>query len=153
MVHYKSRNHVFTATEFQMGGTELCGPKWNQQLGFLGQQQQNVQGQPFFINWTHEIMHVLMCRNWVSFLHTTSSCMVISKKCSSYLLKTQFNHEKRRMKRKGDRYSMHTSLIVATVKRLLPVGLRACFPNDQSLIMLAKNSFTQVGRKCEWYLH
>lgn len=44
------------ATEFQMGGTELCGPKWNQQLGFLGQQCQNVQGQPnslltSFLHW------------------------------------------------------------------------------------------------------
>uniref|UniRef100_A0A8C4H809 Ryanodine receptor 2b (cardiac) n=1 Tax=Dicentrarchus labrax TaxID=13489 RepID=A0A8C4H809_DICLA len=57
---------------------------------------------------------------------------------------SKFNHEKRRMKRKGDRYSTHTSLIVASVKRLLPVGLRVCFPGDQSLITLAKNGFTQV---------
>ncbi|XP_051233720.1 ryanodine receptor 2 [Dicentrarchus labrax] len=56
---------------------------------------------------------------------------------------SKFNHEKRRMKRKGDRYSTHTSLIVASVKRLLPVGLRVCFPGDQSLITLAKNGFTQ----------
>lgn len=51
------------------------------------------------------------------------------------------------MKRKGDRYSIHTSLIVASVKRLLPVGLRACFPNEQNLIMLGKSGFTQVGWK------
>ncbi|XP_044070697.1 ryanodine receptor 2 isoform X3 [Siniperca chuatsi] len=56
---------------------------------------------------------------------------------------SKFDHEKRRIKRKGDRYSTHTSLIVASMKRLLPVGLRVCFPSDQSLIMLAKNGFTK----------
>ncbi|XP_047191096.1 ryanodine receptor 2-like isoform X3 [Scophthalmus maximus] len=60
---------------------------------------------------------------------------------------SKFDHEKRRVKRKGDRYSTQTSLIVASMKRLLPVGLRVCFPNDQSLLTLAKNSFTQ--RKTE----
>lgn len=48
------------------------------------------------------------------------------------------------MKRKGDRYSMQTSLIVATLKRLLPVGLNMCAPGEQELITLAKNRFTQV---------
>ncbi|XP_071336383.1 ryanodine receptor 2 isoform X3 [Trachinotus anak] len=62
---------------------------------------------------------------------------------------SKFNHEKRRLKRKGDRYSMHTSLIVASMKRLLPVGLRVCFPNDQSLIMLAKTGFTQKNTEDE----
>uniref|UniRef100_A0A3Q3K423 Ryanodine receptor 2b (cardiac) n=1 Tax=Monopterus albus TaxID=43700 RepID=A0A3Q3K423_MONAL len=56
---------------------------------------------------------------------------------------SKFNYEKRRMTRKGERYSMHMSLIVAVVKRLLPVGLRVCFPSDHSLIMLAKNGFAQ----------
>ncbi|KAM4598949.1 ryanodine receptor 2 [Fundulus diaphanus] len=55
----------------------------------------------------------------------------------------EFNHKKRRMKRKADRYSAHTSLIVAAIKRLLPVGLRVCFPFDQNLIMLAKNRYSQ----------
>ncbi|KAG7228617.1 hypothetical protein INR49_013303 [Caranx melampygus] len=66
---------------------------------------------------------------------------------------SKFNHEKRKMKRKGDRYSMHTSLIVASMKRLLPVGLRACFPNDQSLIMLAKTSFTQASNSSKQKTH
>uniref|UniRef100_A0A671YWR5 Ryanodine receptor 2 n=1 Tax=Sparus aurata TaxID=8175 RepID=A0A671YWR5_SPAAU len=57
---------------------------------------------------------------------------------------SKFHHEKRRMKRKGDRYSTHTSLIVASMKRLLPVGLGVCFPSDQGLITMAKNGFTQV---------
>lgn len=48
------------------------------------------------------------------------------------------------MKRKGDRYSMQTSLIVATLKRLLPIGLNVCAPGEQELITLAKNRFAQV---------
>nr|XP_043902413.1 ryanodine receptor 2-like [Solea senegalensis] len=55
---------------------------------------------------------------------------------------SKYNHEKS-MKRKGDRYSLQSSLIVASMKRLLPVGLRIFFPNEQNLIMSAKNSFTQ----------
>ncbi|KAG7277444.1 hypothetical protein CRUP_016347 [Coryphaenoides rupestris] len=53
------------------------------------------------------------------------------------------DHEDRKSKRKGDRYSTHTSLIVAAVKRLLPVGLRHCSPRDQSLIALAKSHLNQ----------
>ncbi|XP_070398109.1 ryanodine receptor 2 isoform X1 [Nothobranchius furzeri] len=55
----------------------------------------------------------------------------------------EFDHERRKMKRKGDRYSAHTSLIVAATKRLVPLGLRVCFPGDQNLIVLAKNGFSQ----------
>lgn len=50
------------------------------------------------------------------------------------------------MKKRGDRYSMQTSLIVAALKRLLPVGLNICAPGDQELIALAKNRFTQALR-------
>uniref|UniRef100_A0A3Q2ZUA4 Ryanodine receptor 2b (cardiac) n=1 Tax=Kryptolebias marmoratus TaxID=37003 RepID=A0A3Q2ZUA4_KRYMA len=57
----------------------------------------------------------------------------------------EFNHDKRRMKTKGDRYSVHTSLIVAAMKRLVPLGLRVCFPSDQNLIMLVKNGFSQAS--------
>uniref|UniRef100_A0A3Q3G895 Ryanodine receptor 2b (cardiac) n=1 Tax=Labrus bergylta TaxID=56723 RepID=A0A3Q3G895_9LABR len=60
-----------------------------------------------------------------------------------------FDHDKRRMKRKGDCYSTHTSLIVASMKRLLPVGLRVCFHNDQILLVLAKKGFTQVSSKVD----
>ena len=49
------------------------------------------------------------------------------------------------MKRKGDRYSMQTSLIVAALKRLLPIGLNICAPGDQELIALAKNRFSLVS--------
>uniref|UniRef100_A0A673CUD6 Ryanodine receptor 2b (cardiac) n=1 Tax=Sphaeramia orbicularis TaxID=375764 RepID=A0A673CUD6_9TELE len=67
------------------------------------------------------------------------SFLVNSRKMS------KFDNEKSGMKRKGDRYSTHTSLIVASVKRLIPVGLGVCFPSDQSLIALAKSGFIQVG--------
>ncbi|KAM7408499.1 hypothetical protein PAMA_002295 [Pampus argenteus] len=66
---------------------------------------------------------------------------------------SKFDHEKRRMKRKGDRYSTHTSLIVASMKRVLPVGLRVCFPSDQNLIMLAKNGFTQKETLCSEHVN
>uniref|UniRef100_A0A4W6FE05 Ryanodine receptor 2 n=1 Tax=Lates calcarifer TaxID=8187 RepID=A0A4W6FE05_LATCA len=46
------------------------------------------------------------------------------------------DQERKKMKRKGDRYSMQTSLIVATLKRLLPVGLNICAPGEQELIAL-----------------
>ncbi|XP_068597641.1 ryanodine receptor 2-like [Brachionichthys hirsutus] len=62
---------------------------------------------------------------------------------------SKFDLEERRMKRKGDRYSTPTSLIVASVKRLLPVGLRDCFESDQTLITLAKNGFTQKNTEDE----
>lgn len=55
------------------------------------------------------------------------------------------DQERKKMKRKGDRYSTQTSLIVATLKRLLPVGLNICAPGEQELIALAKNRFTQVA--------
>ncbi|KAM9808663.1 ryanodine receptor 2 isoform 4-T4 [Syngnathus typhle] len=62
---------------------------------------------------------------------------------------SKLDYQKRRIKRKGDRYSVHTSLIVATVKRLLPVGLRVCFPTDESLITTAKSAFAQKNTEDE----
>jgi len=53
------------------------------------------------------------------------------------------------MKRKGDRYSMQTSLIVAALKRLLPIGLNICAPGDQELIALAKNRFSMKDTEDE----
>ncbi|KAG8516627.1 Ryanodine receptor 2, partial [Galemys pyrenaicus] len=54
------------------------------------------------------------------------------------------DQERKKMKRKGDRYSMQTSLIVAALKRLLPIGLNICAPGDQELIALAKNRFSML---------
>ncbi|MEJ1284490.1 hypothetical protein NN561_015475 [Cricetulus griseus] len=59
------------------------------------------------------------------------------------------DQERKKMKRKGDRYSMQTSLIVAALKRLLPIGLNICAPGDQELIALAKNRFS-LGYEKSW---
>lgn len=47
---------------------------------------------------------------------------------------------------------MQTSLIVATLKRLLPVGLNICAPGEQELIALAKNRFSQVAKPFDFTL-
>lgn len=59
------------------------------------------------------------------------------------------DQERKKMKKRGDRYSLQTSLIVAALKRLLPVGLNICVPGDQELIGLAKNRFTQKDTEDE----
>uniref|UniRef100_U3IUD9 Ryanodine receptor 2 n=1 Tax=Anas platyrhynchos platyrhynchos TaxID=8840 RepID=U3IUD9_ANAPP len=59
------------------------------------------------------------------------------------------DQERKKMKRKGDRYSMQTSLIVAALKRLLPIGLNICAPGDQELIALAKNRFSMKDTEDE----
>uniref|UniRef100_A0A803SQK4 Ryanodine receptor 1 n=1 Tax=Anolis carolinensis TaxID=28377 RepID=A0A803SQK4_ANOCA len=48
------------------------------------------------------------------------------------------DQERTKKKRRGDRYSVQTSLIVATLKKMLPIGLNMCSPTDQELINLAK---------------
>ncbi|KAM8814823.1 ryanodine receptor 2 isoform 1-T1 [Rhynchonycteris naso] len=59
------------------------------------------------------------------------------------------DQERRKVRRKGDRYSVQTSLIVAALKRLLPVGLNICAPGDQELIALAKNRFSMKDTEDE----
>ncbi|XP_019329902.1 PREDICTED: ryanodine receptor 1-like, partial [Aptenodytes forsteri] len=49
--------------------------------------------------------------------------------------------ERTKKKRRGDRYSIHTSLIVATLKKMLPIGLNMCSPTDQELINMAKGRY------------
>ncbi|XP_047660704.1 ryanodine receptor 1 isoform X4 [Tachysurus fulvidraco] len=46
--------------------------------------------------------------------------------------------ERTKKKRRGDRYSVQTSLIVAALKKMLPIGLNMCSPADHELINLAK---------------
>ncbi|CAI9587936.1 unnamed protein product, partial [Staurois parvus] len=48
------------------------------------------------------------------------------------------DQERKRTKRRGDLYSIQTSLIVAALKKMLPIGLNMCTPGDQELISLAK---------------
>lgn len=54
------------------------------------------------------------------------------------------DQERSKKKRRGDRYSVQTSLIVATLKKMLPIGLNMCAPTDQELIMQAKNRYALV---------
>ncbi|XP_037829496.1 ryanodine receptor 2 [Kryptolebias marmoratus] len=79
--------------------------------------------------------------NNMSFLISDTKC-----KMSKGVISDQ---ERKKMKRKGDRYSTQTSLIVATLKRLLPVGLNICAPGEQELISLAKSRFTQKDTEDE----
>lgn len=54
------------------------------------------------------------------------------------------DQERTKKKRRGDRYSIQTSLIVATLKKMLPIGLNMCAPTDQDLIALAKTRYALV---------
>ncbi|XP_056401288.1 ryanodine receptor 3 isoform X2 [Hyla sarda] len=51
------------------------------------------------------------------------------------------DQERKRTKRRGDLYSIQTSLIVAALKKMLPIGLNMCTPGDQELISLAKSRY------------
>ncbi|KAI2654040.1 Ryanodine receptor 2 [Labeo rohita] len=51
------------------------------------------------------------------------------------------DQERKHKKRRGDFYSIQTSLIVAALKKMLPIGLNMCTPGDQELIMLAKTRY------------
>uniref|UniRef100_A0A673IK53 Ryanodine receptor 3-like n=1 Tax=Sinocyclocheilus rhinocerous TaxID=307959 RepID=A0A673IK53_9TELE len=48
------------------------------------------------------------------------------------------DQERRGKRRKGELYSIQTSLIIAAHKKMLPIGLNMCTPGDQELISLAK---------------
>ncbi|XP_054861875.1 ryanodine receptor 3-like isoform X4 [Amphiprion ocellaris] len=48
------------------------------------------------------------------------------------------DQERKHKKRRGEFYSIQTSLIVAALKKMLPIGLNMCTPGDQELISLAK---------------
>ncbi|XP_061765871.1 ryanodine receptor 2-like [Nerophis ophidion] len=68
---------------------------------------------------------------------------VVQNHINNLAFLSKLDYDERAMKKKGDRYSVHTSLIMACVKRLLPVGLRLCLPGDWSLVSLAKSGFAQ----------
>ncbi|XP_043075889.1 ryanodine receptor 3 isoform X1 [Puntigrus tetrazona] len=48
------------------------------------------------------------------------------------------DQERRGKRRRGELYSIQTSLIVAAHKKMLPIGLNMCTPGDQELISFAK---------------
>ncbi|MGH0131347.1 UNVERIFIED_CONTAM: hypothetical protein FKN15_047691 [Acipenser sinensis] len=52
------------------------------------------------------------------------------------------DQERKRTKRRGELYSIQTSLIVAALKKMLPIGLNMCTPGDQELISLAKGRYS-----------
>ncbi|KTF93146.1 hypothetical protein cypCar_00042016, partial [Cyprinus carpio] len=54
------------------------------------------------------------------------------------------DQERKHKKRRGDFYSVQTSLIVAALKKMLPIGLNMCTPGDQELILLAKMRYGLV---------
>lgn len=54
--------------------------------------------------------------------------------------------ERTKKKRRGDRYSVQTSLIVAALKKMLPIGLNMCSPADHELINLAKFRYSLVQK-------
>uniref|UniRef100_A0A673MWT3 Ryanodine receptor 3 n=1 Tax=Sinocyclocheilus rhinocerous TaxID=307959 RepID=A0A673MWT3_9TELE len=54
------------------------------------------------------------------------------------------DQERKHKKRRGDFYSIQTSLIVAALKKMLPIGLNMCTPGDQELILLAKMRYGLV---------
>ncbi|XP_052001465.1 LOW QUALITY PROTEIN: ryanodine receptor 3 [Xyrauchen texanus] len=52
------------------------------------------------------------------------------------------DQERKHKKRRGDFYSIQTSLIVSALKKMLPIGLNMCTPGDQELILLAKTRYS-----------
>ncbi|KAM6461143.1 ryanodine receptor 3 [Liasis olivaceus] len=52
------------------------------------------------------------------------------------------DQERKKAKHRGDLYSIQTSLIVAALKKMLPIGLNMCTPGDQELISLAKSRYS-----------
>ncbi|XP_012989669.2 ryanodine receptor 2 isoform X4 [Esox lucius] len=67
----------------------------------------------------------------------------------NHKMSKQLSDQRRKMKRKGDHYSTQTSLIVASLRRLLPVGLSMCPPAVHVLISVAKLHFTQKDTEDE----
>lgn len=55
------------------------------------------------------------------------------------------DQERKHKRRRGEYYSIQTSLIVAALKKMLPIGLNMCTPGDQELISLAKIRYSLVS--------
>uniref|UniRef100_A0A6Q2WWJ0 Ryanodine receptor 3 n=1 Tax=Esox lucius TaxID=8010 RepID=A0A6Q2WWJ0_ESOLU len=52
------------------------------------------------------------------------------------------DQDRKHKRRRGELYSVQTSLIVAALKKMLPIGLNMCTPGDQELISLAKTRYS-----------
>ncbi|XP_041123116.1 ryanodine receptor 3 isoform X8 [Polyodon spathula] len=79
--------------------------------------------------------------NNLSFL-TADSKSKMSKSLSVKVQTGGQDQERKRTKRRGELYSVQTSLIVAALKKMLPIGLNMCTPGDQELISLAKGRYS-----------
>lgn len=69
-----------------------------------------------------------------------SSCWIIILS-----LQSGGDQERKHKRRRGEYYSIQTSLIVAALKKMLPIGLNMCTPGDQELISLAKKRYNLVS--------
>ncbi|XP_046877714.1 ryanodine receptor 3 isoform X6 [Hypomesus transpacificus] len=56
--------------------------------------------------------------------------------------KSDGDQERKHKQRRGELYSVQTSLIVAALKKMLPIGLNMCTPGDQELISLGKTRYS-----------
>uniref|UniRef100_A0A4W5NRM4 Ryanodine receptor 3 n=1 Tax=Hucho hucho TaxID=62062 RepID=A0A4W5NRM4_9TELE len=56
-------------------------------------------------------------------------------------IKMSKDQERKHKRKRGEFYSIQTSLIVAALKKMLPIGLNMCTPGDQELISLAKTRY------------
>uniref|UniRef100_A0A4W5R0V7 Ryanodine receptor 3 n=1 Tax=Hucho hucho TaxID=62062 RepID=A0A4W5R0V7_9TELE len=61
------------------------------------------------------------------------------------------DQDRKHKKRRGELYSVQTSLIVAALKKMLPIGLNMCTPGDQELISLAKIRYSLCVRACVFF--
>lgn len=55
------------------------------------------------------------------------------------------DQERKHKRRRGEYYSIPTSLIIAALKKMLPIGLNMCTPGDQELISVAKKRYSLVS--------
>ncbi|XP_034436295.1 ryanodine receptor 3 isoform X5 [Hippoglossus hippoglossus] len=62
----------------------------------------------------------------------------LTEEGKSKMSKSGGDQERKHKRRRGEYYSIQTSLIVAALKKMLPIGLNMCTPGDQELISLAK---------------
>ncbi|XP_053365921.1 ryanodine receptor 2 [Clarias gariepinus] len=63
---------------------------------------------------------------------------------NNQMAKGVYEEGRRKVKRgREERYSTHTSLIVASLKKLLSIGLNRCCQGDRDLVTLAKNRFSE----------
>uniref|UniRef100_A0A8L0DVD0 Ryanodine receptor 3 n=1 Tax=Oncorhynchus mykiss TaxID=8022 RepID=A0A8L0DVD0_ONCMY len=79
--------------------------------------------------------------NNLSFLTGDSKTKMSKANCGRMLLSGGQDQERKHKRKRGEFYSIQTSLIVAALKKMLPMGLNMCTPGDQELISLAKTRY------------